>query len=144
VERKRKKKKKMSFEQSIEAEHFVLARWDYVAKGIKMSSGDVDLSFKKGQRMKVLAICPNEWLRVEFNENTGVIPKPYVKSESSTSSGKVEQESFVEALWSYTATGSRMSTGDLDISFPKGAIMQVLQRYPNDWIQVSYNGKVKF
>jgi hypothetical protein len=68
-------------------------------------------------------------------------------------------QEYAEALWNYSATGFKMSTGDTDIeyslqttlwmkvvtsvySFMKYERMIILEYCPNDWIKVNKNGVI--
>ena len=55
-----------------------VALWDYAPKSLRMSTGDIALSMKKGDKMTVVDICPNDWLKVSLNNSIGVVPRPYL------------------------------------------------------------------
>eukprot|EP01117_Protostelium_nocturnum_P009844 TRINITY_DN3510_c0_g1_i1.p1 TRINITY_DN3510_c0_g1~~TRINITY_DN3510_c0_g1_i1.p1 ORF type:complete len:948 (+),score=371.20 TRINITY_DN3510_c0_g1_i1:310-3153(+) len=89
--------------------------WDYNSSGTTMSSGDVDISFKKGDIMRILETCPNSWLKVQHlsTGEVGVIPSSYVvrsdlsqndsppESAESFEMSPVLQSSFSEENMSY-------------------------------------------
>lgn len=103
--------------------------WDYEAKGTIMSTGDIDLSFKKNDKALVIALCPNDWIRVEYNSQIGVVPKNYTKLFQHTT------PEYVQALWDYEALHLKMSSGDTDLSFKKNDIMLFISTCPNEWIR---------
>lgn len=47
----------------------MIAKFDYKALGKQTSSGDVDISFKKNDRMRIVSFLPNNehWLKVELS-----------------------------------------------------------------------------
>lgn len=48
----------------------MMSLWDYVPKSnLTMSSGDIALPMKKGDKVTILELCPNDWLRVSLNGN---------------------------------------------------------------------------
>jgi hypothetical protein len=57
------------------------ALYNYQSKGIVGKSGDVDLSFAKGDLMTLVKDLQNGWLRVKIGQNMGVVPANYVKEE---------------------------------------------------------------
>jgi hypothetical protein len=58
---------------------FLEAIYDYETTDTTMSTGDKDLSFKKGDLFKLVGPCPRDWLKVELDGSVGVIPADYVK-----------------------------------------------------------------
>lgn len=107
----------------------IVLQWDYMSAGLRSSTGDVDLTVKKGDKCIVVALCPNDWIRVYFNNELGVIPKSYVKIV------KPSTREFLEALWDYTSLNLKFSTGDRDLSFKKKEIMLFVENCPNEWMK---------
>jgi hypothetical protein len=59
-----KERKKMSVTKG----SVMTSMWDYVPKSnLTMSSGDIALPMKKGDKVIVIELCPNEWLKVNLN-----------------------------------------------------------------------------
>lgn len=124
---------------------WVVAKFEYKASGVPMSTGDVDLSFGKGDTMRVVEVCPNNWLKVDKDGIMGVIPSPYVKLHPGPPPSREilsDKGTAMEALWSYRASGMSMSSGDVDLSFQKKDRMILLDRCPNDWLRVQLRGKI--
>jgi hypothetical protein len=59
-----------SYDVSIE---YCVAKWDYKSRNQRMSSGDVELSFSKGDKMKILSIPNENWLKVQLVSNNEVL-----------------------------------------------------------------------
>lgn len=129
----------------------LIGKWDYQARNVIMSNGDPELSFKRGQQMKLLKVLSSDWLRVEMvidsNTMLGVVPKSYVAS-SRTSLDRSpsnelppvpqvdNNENLLEGKFDYTSNGIVMSNGDKDLSFRKYDKMILLEKCPNQWIKV--------
>jgi len=64
-----------------EVDTVVVAKYDYVSRGLNMTSGDKDLSFSKGDVMKVLKDFENNWVRVSLKDQTGVVPSTFVSKQ---------------------------------------------------------------
>lgn len=90
--------------KQIDSGIIVVGRWNYSSRGIVMSNGEKDISFKKNDRMKVLSLCPNDWLLVqlECDGSTGVVPKSYMMIEEipSNASSMAITPPFVEQKFS--------------------------------------------
>eukprot|EP01119_Soliformovum_irregulare_P011552 TRINITY_DN290_c2_g1_i5.p1 TRINITY_DN290_c2_g1~~TRINITY_DN290_c2_g1_i5.p1 ORF type:complete len:322 (-),score=97.84 TRINITY_DN290_c2_g1_i5:964-1929(-) len=60
-------------------QEYLEAIFDYTSTNTIMSSGDVDLSFKKFDLFIFLERASDEWIRVDFNKTIGVVPADFVK-----------------------------------------------------------------
>jgi len=61
----------------------VEAIYNYTSTNKTMSSGDVDLSFKKHDLFILLEHTTTSWSRVQFNGVTGVVPTSYIRTVAS-------------------------------------------------------------
>jgi len=130
----------------------IVGKWDYQARNVIMSNGDPELSFKRGQQMKLLKVLSSDWLRVEMvdesNTMLGVVPKSYIAS-SRNSLERVpstdappppvnieNNENLLEGKFDYTSNGIVMSNGDKDLSFRKYDKMLLVEQCPNQWVKV--------
>lgn len=74
------------------------ALFDYSSTNTVMSTGDVDLSFHKNDLLKFLENRPNGWLKVEFNDQTGVVPGSFVKKIVSTETKEEKVKNIMVTL----------------------------------------------
>lgn len=70
----RKKATPLSGTQDLQPGDQLEALWNRESDGLVMSTGDADLSFKKGDVMVFIQSCPNNWVRVELQGKVGVVP----------------------------------------------------------------------
>lgn len=58
---------------------YLKAKFTYASRGHQNKQGEIDLSFQKGDVMKVLEVRKNQWILVKLNEQVGLIPSNYVE-----------------------------------------------------------------
>ena len=94
-----------------------------------------ELTIKEGERVRVLQRSENGWWVGDLNGEMGVFPGSYVKLEESLQEvvasvrggRESKQPSYVRATRDYAAVHGAQ------LSFKKGDVFMVVERYPTNW-----------
>ena len=112
------------------------------------SNNERELSFFKGDQIRILSELDNHWLHGELKGKVGILPLMYVSDVSDSSKHDQVADELSNALNQqlpcaqaiYDFEGRHQS----ELSFPKDSIIILFKDVDNDWFEGSFNKKTGY
>ena len=115
----------------------VIAKQDFVSNGVS------ELSFFKGDLVRVISEVDSHWLQGELNGQVGILPLLYVKDWDAPEYDQVTEElshALEENLPCAQAMYDFEARHDGELSFPKDSVIILSRDVDEDWFEGSFNG----
>ncbi|XP_070553885.1 SH3 domain-containing protein 19-like isoform X2 [Ptychodera flava] len=113
------------------------------------STAPDDLNFNKGDFIKLLSRCGDDWYRGECNGEVGMFPKTFVEVLEDLPEEKEEVKPDTLSVHQTISFGPRCrarfdfeAEGEEDLDFDEGDIIRLIEPVGEEWMRGELNGKV--